>query len=392
LSENDVLIVGGGPAGAAAAIVSAQAGLSVKIVERPRPGSAHSYDAVHPGVFPLLDCLGVGADIARAGFIRHAGYWAESESSRCFIPFGNDEGGPWLGAQLYRPSFDRILLDRARSLGVEVCQARADDVLIRGGRLCGIRTSDENLSSRFVLDATGRWRWLARRLLLPAISASPPMYARYGVVKAHSLTRDEAPALTTDFRGWTWTAQVERHAYWRIRLEWSDHRVREESSTDDLRNLHRLGLNYGSDVTWSLTESLAGPGYFVIGDAAIILDPASSHGVLRAIMSGMMAAHLVVLTVRSKLNPLLGVQLYSRWMQNWFIHDASRLRELYRGLRHPPSWVMAEREPVPADASNVSLKNSSAPVPGRGSTSSPTRDGKIKSAVSKPNHAVRHEI
>ena len=338
MSETDVVIVGGGPAGAAAAIVSAQAGLSVKVIGRPRPESAHTYDAVHPGVFPLLDRLGVAAEIARAGFIRHAGHWVESESARHFIPFGSDETGLWLGAQLYRPLFDRILLDRARSLGVDVCEAGADDVTTRDSQLCGIQTSDGQLSSKFVLDATGRWRWLARRLLLPTVLASPQMYARYGVVEAGILTRDEAPVLTTDSTGWTWTAQAKQHVCWQIRLAWNDHPARGESATEDLRHPHRLGLTHGSDVTWSLTESTAGPGYFVIGDAAIILDPASSHGILRAIMSGMMAAHLVVQIVHSRLDPDLGARWYDQWMRNWFAHDASKLRELYLALRCPPSW------------------------------------------------------
>jgi flavin-dependent dehydrogenase len=343
LSETDVIVVGGGPAGAAAAIVSAQAGLSVKVVERPRPASAHTYDAVHPGVFPLLDRLGVAAEIAQAGFIRHAGHWVESGSARHFIPFGSDESGLWLGAQLHRPSFDRILLERARSLGVDVCEAGADDVITRDGQLCGIRTRDGEFSSKFVLDATGRWRWLARRLLLPTVLASPPMYARYGVVEAKNLTTPgDAPALTVDRTGWTWTAQVGQLAYWQIRLVWRDHPVSGESAEDDWRN--QRGLTYGSDVTWGLTERSAGPGYFVIGDAAIILDPASSHGILRALMSGMMAAHLVVQTVTCRLDPDLGARWYDQWMRNWFVHDASKLRELYRELRHPPSGAMPKAQ------------------------------------------------
>jgi flavin-dependent dehydrogenase len=337
LSETDVIVVGGGPAGAAAAIISAQAGLSVKVIERPRPASAHTYDAVHPGVFPLLDRLGVAAQIARAGFIRHAGHWVESGSARHFIPFGNDESGPWLGAQIYRPLFDRILQERARSLGAEVCEVRADDVITRDGQLCGIQTRDGQLWSKFVLDATGRWRWLARRLLLPTVLASPQMYARYGVVEFESLRRDEAPLLTTDSTGWTWTAQARRQVYWRIRLAWNDHSAARESADEDLRSLRLLGLTHGSDVTWSLTEPSAGPGYFVVGDAAVILDPASAHGIMRAIMSGMMAAHLMVRIVRSRLDPHSGARWYDQWMRNWFAHDASKLRELYRGLRRPPN-------------------------------------------------------
>jgi flavin-dependent dehydrogenase len=342
LSETDVIVLGGGPAGAAAAIVSAEAGLGVKVIQRSRPASAHAYDAVHPGLFPLLDRLGVADEIARAGFIRHAGHWVESESSRHFIAFGNDHAGPWLGAQLYRPLFDRILFDRARSLGAEVCEAGIEDTLTCDNQVCGIQTRDEKLSSKYVLDATGRWRWLVRRLRLPTVLASPAMYARYGIVNADNLTLDEAPALAMESRGWTWTARVTQHSYLRIRLASSDHSISEAGSRVDSRDLRLLGLLHGSDVTWSLTGSPAGPGYFVIGDAAVILDPASSHGILRAIMSGMMAAHLIVQTVRGRLDPQLGARWYERWMRDWFEHDASTLRRLYRGPGQPPNWLIAQ--------------------------------------------------
>jgi flavin-dependent dehydrogenase len=340
LSETDVVIVGGGPAGAAAAIVSTQAGLSVKVFDRPRPESTHTYDAVHPGLFPLLDRLGVAEEVSQAGFTRHAGHWVASESERHFFPFGNDAAGPWLGAQLYRPLFDRILLNRARNLGAEVCESGVEDALTRESQVCGVRTRHGQAQSKYVLDATGRWRWLARRLRLSTLLASPPMSARYGIVNTDDLTCDGSPVLTNDCRGWTWSAPVGERDYWRIRLALSDQTCRAKRAREDSHDLR--GLKHGTDVTWSLTEPMAGQGYFIVGDASVILDPASSHGILRAIMSGMMAAHLVVQIVHRGIDPRLGAGWYSRWMQDWFARDASRLRELYRGLRPQSSWAMAE--------------------------------------------------
>jgi flavin-dependent dehydrogenase len=50
----------------------------------------------------------------------------------------------------------------------------------------------------------------------------------------------------------------------------------------------------GADVTWRIISPAAGPGFFLVGDAVAVLDPASSHGVLKALMTGMMAAHLIL--------------------------------------------------------------------------------------------------
>jgi hypothetical protein len=70
-----------------------------------------------------------------------------------------------------------------------------------------------------------------------------------------------------------------------------------DASADDpapevLRHLTRRGRPRGADVTWRLSDAAAGLGWFIVGDAAAVLDPSCSHGVLKAIMSGMMAGHL----------------------------------------------------------------------------------------------------
>jgi hypothetical protein len=73
----------------------------------------------------------------------------------------------------------------------------------------------------------------------------------------------------------------------------------------------------------------------------MVLDPASSHGVLKAVMSGMMVGHFIEKHLNDGIPSELVASEYNRWLAAWFAHDASRLRELYLGLRHPPSWAMA---------------------------------------------------
>jgi flavin-dependent dehydrogenase len=50
---------------------------------------------------------------------------------------------------------------------------------------------------------------------------------------------------------------------------------------------------HGADVTWRRVIGTAGAKYFIVGDAAVVLDPASSHGISRAVMSGIMAGHAI---------------------------------------------------------------------------------------------------
>lgn len=89
-----------------------------------------------------------------------------------------------------------------------------------------------------------------------------------------------------------------------------------------------MGKPSGADVTWRAISQPGGPGYFLVGDAAAVLDPASSHGVQKAIMSGMMAGHSsqIMNAGQKEDNIILG---YCKWIHNWFEHDVETLKKLY---------------------------------------------------------------
>jgi hypothetical protein len=83
-------------------------------------------------------------------------------------------------------------------------------------------------------------------------------------------------------------------------------------------------------------RSPAGPGFFVAGDAAAVLDPASSHGVLKAVMSGMLAARMI--TEAPSFDDAVA-RSYSDWVHLQFDHDVAGLLALYDRLPKPPGWV-----------------------------------------------------
>lgn len=83
------------------------------------------------------------------------------------------------------------------------------------------------------------------------------------------------------------------------------------------------------DMTWRLINPAAGPGYFLVGDAAAILDPISSQGVLKAIASGMMAAHLINQQFQQAKLPLSIADRYATWSRTNFHQDLMALQRLY---------------------------------------------------------------
>jgi flavin-dependent dehydrogenase len=291
--DADVLIAGGGPAGGAAAIACAMRGLRVILCERERFTRERPGETLHPGIEPLLAQLGVADRMTEVVGARHPGNWIEWGRPRRFEAFGGDSEGPWNGFQAWRADFDALLLARARELGAEIRQPCGIGALREqddGQRL--VETSQGLVAARLLIDATGRARWLGRALGIASPARSLPLYARYGYAEGSCPTRDEAPALVADKAGWTWTAMVRPSLYQWTRLAFDGTQPGAEWLPEEFRGLKPRGASRGADVTWRLANEPAGPGWFIAGDAAALLDPASSHGVLRAIMSGMMAAHL----------------------------------------------------------------------------------------------------
>ena len=140
--DADVVVVGGGPAGSAAAIACATRGLSVVLCERERSGRERPGETLHPGIEPLLRQLGIADRLARVVGARHAGIWIEWGGPRRFEAFGGDASGPWNGIQAWRADFDALLLTRARELGVEVRQPCAvTGAMMRDGILHGLETT-----------------------------------------------------------------------------------------------------------------------------------------------------------------------------------------------------------------------------------------------------------
>lgn len=330
--DADVVVVGGGPGGSAAAIAAAMRGLRVILCEREPGARDRPGETLHPGVEPLLVQLGMGDRLAAATSVRHGGIWIEWGGPRRFEAFGEDAGNPWQGLQVWRADFDALLLDRARELGVAVragCAAAAP--LLRDGAVSGIVGTDGEISAGLVVDATGAARWLGRALGIASPPRSPRLVARYGYVEGSCPVRDDAPLLVGDASGWTWTARVRPRIYqWtRVRFGRTD---AGSGPPGELAGLTQVGPVRGADVTWRVADRTAGPGWFMVGDAAATLDPTSSHGVLKGLMTGMMAAHLGAASLRGDAPPDESAAAYHEWISRWFAADARQLRTFYGKL------------------------------------------------------------
>jgi flavin-dependent dehydrogenase len=194
--------------------------------------------------------------------------------------------------------------------------------------------------SKFTIDASGVRGFLRRSLDLAQTVVSPALLARYGYGEGDSGEFDMAPTLEGDAGGWVWTAKIAPRRFVWTRLNFASV---ESQKPPVLPNVRWLGPVRGADVTWRAVQASAGRGYFLAGDAAAVLDPASSHGVLRALMSGMMAAHVCASVMSGSMHEDEGANHYRTWLSSWFAHDVRRLRELYGSLGFPATWCDTDR-------------------------------------------------
>jgi flavin-dependent dehydrogenase len=200
-------------------------------------------------------------------------------------------------------------------------------------------TSDGPLFARWVIDASGGANWLARRLGIPLQFASPRLIARYGYVTGSCAERDGAPEIAADQTGWSWSARIAPGLYHWTRLSLSEHDPLRDRPPQAFARLTPVGHTRGANVTWRIVSQPAGPGYLCVGDAAAVLDPASSHGVLKGLMSGMMAGHVISQVTSGTASIAAATEAYSSWLREWFQADARELRRMYRELPDPPAWV-----------------------------------------------------
>ncbi|MCR9200960.1 MAG: tryptophan 7-halogenase [Planctomycetaceae bacterium] len=327
-----VVIAGAGPAGCAAAIALATGGVRVTIVEpavfpRHRPG-----ESLHPGVEPILQKLGVDEAVNAAGFHRHSGCMNGWNGEPRFEPFGNDEAGPWLGYQAQRSRFDAILLQAAERLGATVVPDRVRRVHCqRNGHLSTravIHSDTHEWTADWVLDGSGATAVVARGHGVNVTRHSGPLTAHYGYVD-HSATprRYPDPLLQRDGKRWTWIAEVHESLCAWVTVQ--PGQTPPDDCPIELRGCPVIQPVRGCDVTWRIRDRLAAPGWMLLGDAAAVLDPASSHGVLRGLMSGMQAAHLLLTHWQQGIPVDDITQSYDAWLRDWFGRDVSRLRQLY---------------------------------------------------------------
>ncbi|HEV8714128.1 MAG TPA: tryptophan 7-halogenase, partial [Candidatus Binatia bacterium] len=162
-TSTDIIVAGGGPAGATISHLLAGLGYRVVLLEKRRFPRHQIGESLTPSILPLLDFLGLRTRVEEAGFLRMVGHtvcWGSPQPRTSYYSVDHIRRG----FQAWRADFDRILLDHARSSGVQVLEGRAVNYVgLDKGAGVTLRTRQGHMEAAFFVDASGHAGVLARQ-------------------------------------------------------------------------------------------------------------------------------------------------------------------------------------------------------------------------------------
>jgi len=169
----DVLIIGGGPAGASSATILAEYGHKVLILEREKFPRYHIGESLIPFTFQPLERLGMIPKMRQSHFVKKYSVTfvqPEGKRSQPFYFFNRyDKDTVAQSWQVLRSEFDEMLLDNAREKGAEVREETVvTRLLMEDDRVVGAEAKGKDgqlyeVRAKMVFDCTGKEAFTANR-------------------------------------------------------------------------------------------------------------------------------------------------------------------------------------------------------------------------------------
>ena len=308
----DIAIVGGGPAGAAAALAlrAHDPRRSVVVIEASTHETERVGETLHPSARPLLERLGVlDAFVAQrhreaAGTVSAWGGAALGGDDFITSVFGR-------GFHLDRCRFDAMLIEKAESRGAIVWMGTRLASIDRTGAgfqldLRDVAGEPDQVEASFVIDATGRRarianRFGARRILFDHLVGA---FVFFDVDDGSF--RDTRTLVEAVEEGWCYSARLpgsgavaalmtDGDIAGRLRLRepeaWCAALAAAPHTRKRLASARARGAPEIHPAGSGALDRAVGEGWIAVGDAALSLDPLSGQGIIKALHHGVLAAY-----------------------------------------------------------------------------------------------------
>ncbi|MGC1272096.1 MAG: NAD(P)/FAD-dependent oxidoreductase [Planctomycetaceae bacterium] len=332
VTETDVVVIGGGPAGATSSTLIADKGYKVTLFERDQFPRYHIGESLIPETFWVLERLGMLPKLRGSHFVKKYSVQFVNQRGKLSEPFYFVEHKPHESSQTWqilRSEFDQLMLDNAREHGVTVHeQTRVLDVLFENGKAVGVRTRSEDgvereVRCKVVVDASGQGSMLMDRFGLrewdPVLKKAALWTYWKGAPRDVGENEGATMVLQTkDKAGWFWSipqhndvtsvgvvagvdylfknrdtkaSRSDTQAFWEEiyfqevdRCPGVKERIGDGSRCDT--------FHVEKEYSYRSREA-SGDGWVLCGDAYGFLDPLYSSGVLLALKGGSLAADAV---------------------------------------------------------------------------------------------------
>ncbi|MDA3022450.1 MAG: geranylgeranyl reductase family protein [Actinomycetota bacterium] len=323
-TDTDVLIVGAGPAGAAAATWAARAGLDVTLVDAETfPRDKPCGDGLTPRAIAELDELGLTPWLA--GRARNYGLRASGFGRTLYLPW---PGGslPSYGGAAPRLELDNAIRQVALGSGARAVEGwRAIDARLENGRVAAVIFDDGNgkreITCQRLIVADGVRSQLGRVLGRTWHRSTAYGIAARGYIKSH---RSDDPWISSHLELRGQSGELLSGYGWVFPLGDGEVNIGVGTLATKKRpadvNLRGLMQHYAEQqrgdwqlegeirAPWSAllpmggaVSGVAGPNWMLIGDAAGCVNPLNGEGIDYGLETGHLVAQLLANTIPNKL-------------------------------------------------------------------------------------------
>jgi flavin-dependent dehydrogenase len=343
-SSFDVLVVGGGPSGSAAAIELSRRGLSVALIEQDHYEKFRVGETLPPMIRQQLTQLGVWQRFLESGPLESFGIqtvW-ESPSLRHQDFIHNPYGCGW---HVDRARFDALLASAAAEAGAEwMLGARVTAwSQTAGGQwqleiASGAKTL--NLNGRMLVDATGRKALLSSKLGSQA-QVADQLVGVVALIDSAETARWTLIEAVED--GWWYSAPLPHGRMvlafmtdsdlWKDQPRWGDRLKLAEFTSQRAGRLDVQPRRHIVSAASVVHFPVAGANWLAIGDAALAFDPLSGQGIFKAMETGIRCSSITARYLDGDPNAFAE---YEAWVATGYEAYLSERTRFYRSVTRWP--------------------------------------------------------